>query len=228
MSKNIITGVMSTKRCFIKYIIISCVMIAVTMIITLLISSIDDLNVPIPENTSTTLMFSCGILALGLLLVPNLEGTSPVNYILAAVSVFISSFALAITTSAIQLWSLLSWSVTIFLAVIAITLGYKMKRLGLKGYYVIGDVIFGLMLSGAISFIVFFSFHFQTIANAVLSGILVLGLIVALLLNGQELKRCNDMVTDSLLSFKLALLTWTLVFLQYITASHFIAVFIFP
>nr|CAH8865762.1 unnamed protein product [Trichobilharzia regenti] len=187
MSKNIITGVMSTKRCFIKYIIISCVMIAVTMIITLLISSIDDLNVPIPENTSTTLMFSCGILALGLLLVPNLEGTSPVNYILAAVSteelncrraveenrknyqlvtqsiiaVFISSFALAITTSAIQLWSLLSWSVTIFLAVIAITLGYKMKRLGLKGYYVIGDVIFGLMLSGAISFIVFFSFHFQ-------------------------------------------------------------------
>nr|CAH8865776.1 unnamed protein product [Trichobilharzia regenti] len=164
--------------------------------------------------------FVSALLALGLLLVPSLQETSPVNFILAALSVLTSSSGFAIYTAGLELWSLLLWSLTIVLSVTAITIGYKIGRLNSSGYYIISWVIFGLMLSGAILFIIFSSIQFTTTANIVLSVILGLEITVALYLNGEELKRCGEVNTNAFLPFRLSLITWVLVFLQYMTMSQ--------
>nr|CAH8865774.1 unnamed protein product [Trichobilharzia regenti] len=211
---------MPERKCILKYGISSFLLITVTMIITVLVASVDKLNTIPLEETSTALVFVSALLALGLLLVPSLQETSPVNFILAALSVLTSSSGFAIYTAGLELWSLLLWSLTIVLSVTAITIGYKIGRLNSSGYYIISWVIFGLMLSGAILFIIFSSIQFTTTANIVLSVILGLEITVALYLNGEELKRCGEVNTNAFLPFRLSLITWVLVFLQYMTMSQ--------
>nr|CAH8865782.1 unnamed protein product [Trichobilharzia regenti] len=155
---------MPERKCILKYGISSFLLITVTMIITVLVASVDKLNTIPLEETSTALVFVSALLALGLLLVPSLQETSPVNFILAALSVLTSSSGFAIYTAGLELWSLLLWSLTIVLSVTAITIGYKIGRLNSSGYYIISWVIFGLMLSGAILFIIFSSIQF-TVSN---------------------------------------------------------------
>ncbi|CAH8864279.1 unnamed protein product [Trichobilharzia szidati] len=192
--KTIMNGVMSARWCIIKFIICLCIMTATTMIITLLVANISQLETafyqfwPIP----VAFMFVASILQLVFLLALNLENAFPVNYMLAALSVFTSSSGLAVETARLNLLTLLSWSLTALLSVLAVIVGYKMRRLNLKGYHVMYYVISGLMIFGGIPFMVLYLLSHEQPANLVFVVPLVLCLTVALYLTGQVFAKLPD------------------------------------
>nr|CAH8865794.1 unnamed protein product [Trichobilharzia regenti] len=133
-------------------------MIVQTMIMTSLVANITVLRNVLQcfYYQSVVILFIGAVLAGVLILVPKMEYIFPVNY-LTALSVIGTSSGLAVVTSAVKLWVLSSWLLTIFLAAIAITLGYLMKQLSEKWFYIVNYVISGLMLAGALMFAIFYS-----------------------------------------------------------------------
>nr|CAH8865016.1 unnamed protein product [Trichobilharzia regenti] len=201
-------------------------MIATTMIITLLVANIPQLRgtIYLFFDIPIALMFIASILQLVLLFTLNLDNVFPVNYLSASLSVLTSSSGLAVATAWLDIWTLLSWGLSALFSVIAVVVGYRMRRLNLKGYYVMYYVISGLMILGGIPFVVLFLLKYKDAANLVFGAPLVFCLIVALYLTGQGLKSCNGTLTDSFIPFRQALITWALVCLMYITLSRTILV----
>ncbi|CAH8866005.1 unnamed protein product, partial [Trichobilharzia szidati] len=85
-----------------------------------------------------------------LLLVHKVESQFPVNYIFLLLSVLTSSSGLAGLTRSLHLWTALSWSLAIFLAVIVVLVGYQLRQLSKSGDNILIILAFGLMLLGCI------------------------------------------------------------------------------
>nr|CAH8865702.1 unnamed protein product [Trichobilharzia regenti] len=211
---------MSTKKCIIKYIIHLCLMIVQSMIMTLIVA-----NITVLRNVLqcffypfVVILFLGAILIAVLIFVHKLEDIFPVDY-MAALSVIATSSGLAVVTWNLKLWVLLSWLLTIFLAAITVTLGYLMKRLSEKWFYIVNYVISGLMLVSAFMFVILYSLIHRNDTDTVFGVLLALSLLLALFLNGQSLKHCDDSMANSFLPVRLALATWSLMALLYLFIS---------
>nr|CAH8865038.1 unnamed protein product [Trichobilharzia regenti] len=217
---NTVNGQTRARICLLQYVIFTSIMVVITMITTLLVANINTLqNLLSTWHISLALILFGAVFASVLILVQKVESQFPANYIFLLLTVLTSSCGIAGLTESFHLWTALSWSLAILLAVIAVLVGYKLRPLSRTGDNIMIILAFVLMLLGVILLASVYFSGYKVAAYIVFSVLFGLGLTVALFLTAQVLKLCSQKSRITSLPVKLALITWALIILLYLTIS---------
>nr|CAH8819970.1 unnamed protein product [Trichobilharzia regenti] len=217
---NTVSGQTPGRVCLVQYVFFTSSMVVITMTATLLVA-----NINILQNLFSTWYMSLAFVLIGavfaavLLLVQNVESQFPVNYTFLLLTVLTSSCGIAGFTGSLHLWAALSWSLAISLAVIAVVVGYQLSQLSHTGDDIMIIFSFVLMLLGGILLAAVYFSGYKVAAYIVFSVFFGLGLTMALFLTAQGLKLCSQKSRITALPVKLALITWALIILLYLTIS---------
>nr|CAH8865190.1 unnamed protein product [Trichobilharzia regenti] len=195
-------------------------MVLLTIIITMCAATIppfrdlcEKLYLPIP-------FFVLGIIPMGVfLLAKNIQERFPLNYVLVVLALLLLSFAIPGIKAALQLWNILSWTLTIAVSVSALIFGYKMEKLSKKSSIILLSLAGGLALVGIIVLITLKVTVHGIISTILPALIIVFAILMVLYLTGQGIKRCSKADTSSMLPIWLTMITWTCVILIYVSIS---------
>ncbi|CAH8864645.1 unnamed protein product [Trichobilharzia szidati] len=220
ISLNVTARPTSSGFCVLKCIIFTCIMLVTTIIFTLLFANIKVLRkLDFPFYVSTALISVGALPATVLFIEEKIEDFLLVNYMLVALSVLISSLGVAYLTRFLRLWSLLAWLLAMFLADVAMKVGYSLMQMTHKGDNITIILIVVFILLGCLLLLPAFYLDYRVPGFILFSVFVGLGLILALFLAGQGLKLCYKRNEITFLPVKLALIIWALTILLYVVIS---------
>ncbi|CAH8839619.1 unnamed protein product, partial [Trichobilharzia szidati] len=218
--RNTKPGVISAESCYLKYLILTCTMVLLTIIITMCAATIPPFRDLCEKLYLPSAFFVLGIIPMGVFLfAKNVQERFPLNYALVVLALLLLSFAIPGITAALWLWNILSWTLTMAVSVGALIFGYKMEKLSKTSSIIVLSFAGGITVVGIIVLITL-----KVTLNGIISTILpaliiVFAILMVLYLTGQGIKRCSKADTSSILPIWLTVITWTGVVLIYLSIS---------
>nr|CAH8865284.1 unnamed protein product [Trichobilharzia regenti] len=203
-----------------KYLILSCATVLMTIIITMCTATIPTLQKVYGTLLLPSIFFVLGLTLTGVILfVKKVQERLPLFIGLLVLAVLLLSWGIPGITAAVGLWNILSWFLTLAVSVGALILGYKMKKLSKKASIILLSFAGGIAGVGFIVFITLIATKNHTISAYLTPLIFIFALLMVLYLTGHGIKRCSKPETSSLLPIWISLITWTAVVIVYVFIS---------
>nr|CAH8865108.1 unnamed protein product [Trichobilharzia regenti] len=219
-SKNAKFAVTYAEGCYLKYLILSCATVLMTIIITMCSATIPTLQKVYGTPLLPFIFFVLGLTLTGVILfVKKVHERSSLFIGLLILAVLLLSWGIPGITAAVGLWNILSWFLTLAVSVAALILGYKKEKLSKKASIIFLSFAGGIAGVGFIVFITLIATKNHNISAYLTPLIFICALLTVLYLTGQGIKRCSRPETSSLLPIWLTLITWTAVVIIYILIS---------